>query len=65
MSRCDSRADSPPVAKDECPGNTIAGRRKRLAEMIGRLLARTWLRQRCGAETNDLPRGGPKDDGRS
>jgi hypothetical protein len=65
MSSCDSRADSPSAAQNECPDNTIASRRKRLAEMIGRLLARTWLNQRQVSETKNPPHGGPKKHGRS
>ena len=65
MSDCDSRADGSSATQNECPGKTIASRRKRLAEMIGRLLARTWLDRRHAAETNDPPSGGPTEDGRS
>lgn len=34
-------------------GDIIAARRKRLAQLIGRLLARTWLRERRAIETTD------------
>lgn len=55
--------DGSSAEQDKSPSDTIAARRKRLAQMIGRLLARTWLSQRRAAETKSQTRGGPQEHG--
>ena len=57
MSDSTSHDNGSSTERENSPRDTIADRRKRLAQMIGRLLARTWLSQSPVAEKDGLPHG--------
>ncbi len=52
-----SHDDGSSAAQEESQRDTIADRRKRLAQMIGGLLARKWLCQSPVAEKDGSPHG--------
>ena len=60
-----SCTDIPLTTPDEPAGETVVQRRERLAHLIGRLLARSWLNQRYEAEATDPTRSSPPDGGSS
>lgn len=62
MTKHDDRINVQSDARDTpTGGDTIIARRKRLAQLIGRLLARTWLRERRAIETTDHSPSGRQD----
>ena len=56
MSKDDSKIGGQPGASEQMTGDDAAQRRKRLAQLIGRLLARTWLQRRREAATSATSR---------
>lgn len=55
MSKEKSRTDIPSPTPDEPASETIGERRKRLAHLVGRLLAQTWLKRQRVSDNVDQP----------